>query len=143
MVHAARDIFAEAIVPRNVTISNNKFINNNQGYGTEGDIAVFTSGVSGDVTGVINNITVTNNFCYGSARLGVYFNSCGDSTIANNLLCYVNRVTGADYSMWVRNSSNVTISQNYILHDGGLQIYRHDNSTINDNNNILNVLGGL
>ncbi len=144
-IHSIMDIFAEALLPKNVTISNNKFINNNDGYGLSGDVAVFAGSGSSGVANAIQGITVTNNFFYSSARAGIFFTASGSSTIANNLLCSTGRVSGEKYSMYVGISENITIKENCVVRtaNGEFSIYKHVNATINDSNNLLQILGGI
>ena len=148
-IHSAMDIFAEALVPGNVTVSNNKFINNNAAYGLSGDVAIFTKGTEGSGgAGVINNITVTNNFFYNSARTGVFFSSSGNSTISYNLLCKTGAVSSEKYSIYVGTSENVTIKGNCAVRTGsesGFVIYASASATIIDNAdfNTTKILGGI
>ncbi len=110
-VHSTLDTFSEALVPRNITITNNKFINNSRGLASgEGDIRIFADGQSGAATGAIKNITIQNNYFYDGYRLGVYCQSAANSTISNNLF----------YSMGsapVQTSycTNVSVTNNTVL----------------------------
>ncbi len=78
------DIFAEGIMPRDVTVKNNKFLQN-----TVTDVNVFTWGPSGTAPGTIRGINILNNFFYGSASCAVHMLGAGDSTVSGNLFADV------------------------------------------------------
>ena len=85
-LHSVLDIFSEAIVPANVRVFNNKFINGNAGYGLDGDVSVFAYGNTGrSVSGSVKNITVSNNFFYRTSQAGISFRAAGDCRAENNL----------------------------------------------------------
>ena len=145
-LHSVLDIFSEALMPSNVTITNNKFINNNEGYGLGGDVAVFAWGLSGQGgVNVIQNITVKNNFFYNSARPGVYFTAGGNSKIENNLLCLTGRVSGDKHAIYVGNSENVTVGGNCMVRreTGDYAVVRFDNATVTDTENKIEILGDI
>ena len=76
----------EAMMPRDMTVKNCKFINNNHATGNNGDIYAFTQTASGAAkAGAITGITIENNFFTQSAGAAVAFASVSDSDVANNL----------------------------------------------------------
>jgi len=80
------DIFAEAIVPGNITVTNNKFLNNNESHGLDGEVSLFAYGTNyQSVPGSIKNITISNNFMFNPARAAVAVKASGDITVKNNL----------------------------------------------------------
>lgn len=96
-IHSVLDIFAEALVPRDVSVKNNKFINNNAGFGLEGDVSVFAYGSSAKpCVGAIKRIKIENNFIYGCAQAGVSFMSCGDCYAENNLFFDIGKKRSSD-----------------------------------------------
>ncbi len=110
MVHSALDIFSEAILPGNITISGNKFINVNSGKSCNGDIDVFAHGrTTSDTAGIIKKITITNNFFAASVTPSIHFKSGTDSTIANNLFY---GVASSIVPLHVEYTTNSTVKDN-------------------------------
>lgn len=144
-LHSALDIFAEALVPGNVTVTNNKFVNNNNGFGLDGDVSVFAYGSSGNGTaGAIKNITVSNNFIYGNGQSGVSIKSGGDCTVSNNLFYNVcRRYTSNKLLAAVRIvlSENITVKDNCAVMtaapNGFVVVNNNDASTIVESGNQL------
>ena len=108
MVHAAFDVFAEAVVPKNITIRNSKFINNNQGRGLNGDISVFRYG--GQIfDNTIVNILIENNYFYQSNYAAVHLLGTGEITVRNNVFHDVStKISGS-------NSYNTAIHINTVI----------------------------
>ena len=132
-LHSALDIFAEAIVPGNVTISNNKFINNNHGYGLHGDVAVFATGSNNDgCAGAVRNIKVENNFFYGNGQAAVYLRSTGDNVVQNNLF----------YNICAKYSNNAHCAAVYILQSTGASILNNRAVFANANSNFSFISEG-
>ena len=101
-VESVGDSFTEGIMPRDVVIRNNKFINN---YCE--DVHVFTWGTSGATTpGSIKNVEIYNNIFVSSHSYPISFRGAGDSSAHNNLLYQ----TASDINIVY--SSNVTTSNN-------------------------------
>ncbi len=111
-LHSTMDIFSEAILPRDFVIKNNKFINNNQGYGLGGEVAVFCSGTGGTAAGAITGVSVTNNFFCDSSREGVSFTGTGDCSVKNNLFYDVCR-SQHSASVSLSYASNTVVSDNF------------------------------
>lgn len=84
MLHAALDIFSEAIIPRNCRVENCKFLDNNAGQGCHADVAVFRSGGT-VLPNTIRTIEITNNFFYRSATRSIYACGTGENVYTNNL----------------------------------------------------------
>ncbi len=110
-VHSVLDTFSEALVPRDVTITNNKFINNGCSS-TTADVHIFATGQSGAATGVIKNVTISNNYFYAGATRAVYCQSAADSTIANNLMKSMGNSSTPVYTTY---STNVSVTNNIVL----------------------------
>ena len=121
-LHSVLDIFSEAIVPANITVTNNKIINDNFGGGLAGSVSVFAYGNKGrSVAGSIKNITVSNNFFFRTAQSAVSFSAAGECRAENNLFCGV----GVKHSSDSRNcgvradiSEKITVSGNCALAEG-------------------------
>lgn len=95
MVHSVADAFKEAIVPRDIEISGNKFIANNGLSGLSGDVYAAVWGQNGEtVSGTITGISIKNNFFYGSTQSGVYMRGGGKSEICNNFYYDICRKAG-------------------------------------------------
>lgn len=143
-LHSTMDIFSEAILPRNFVIKNNKFINNNQGYGLGGEVAVFCSGTGGTVAGAITGVEVTNNFFCGSSREGVSFTGTGDCSVQNNLFFDVCRQQHAT-SVSLSYASDTLIKNNFTVLSrtlGGFEFITEGtqvSGTEAANNNIINI----
>jgi len=84
-VLSVTDIFREAIVPQNIKIYNNKFINNYD------DISVFSYGSNGPskaVADTILNTEISNNYFYDGIGTAVYLLGNGHTSVENNLFHY-------------------------------------------------------
>ncbi len=119
MIHCAvvvfteRYSFKEGICPSNVTIANNKFIGN-----YEGDLSVSACGSLGPNgggmgNGVIEGITISNNFFADTAVVPLGVSSCKDSTVSNNLFYNTSLDEGILYGMSISYSVDCTVSNNY------------------------------
>ncbi len=107
MMHAAFDVFAEAIVPKNVVIENNKFFNNNQSHGLSGDISVFRHG--GDIVrSTITDIVINNNYFYQSSYNSIYLLGTGRISITDNVFHDVSIKSSGE------NSANSAININIV-----------------------------
>ncbi|MBQ9709643.1 MAG: right-handed parallel beta-helix repeat-containing protein [Clostridia bacterium] len=142
-LHSALDIFAEAIVPGDVTVTNNKFFNNNLGYGLDGDVSVFAYGNTGKgFAGSIKNITVANNFITGNGQSGVSIKSGGNCTVSNNLfydICrrYSNESLYAAVRIII--SENITVNNNCVVMSNATESFavvkNNDESSVTENGN--------
>ena len=90
MMNASMDIFAEAIIPRDITVRNCKFFDNNSGHGLTADVSAFRSGGT-VLTDTITGIVVENNFFCRSAGGAVYFCGTGNCIARNNLMADISR----------------------------------------------------
>ncbi len=98
------DIFAEGIMPRNVTVTNCKFLNN-----TVTDVDIFTWGPAGTSSGTITGVNVVHNFFFNSGSFAVHMLGAGQSTVTGNLFCDVNR----GKAVHLQTSEGITLSDNY------------------------------
>lgn len=118
MIMCFLDQFNEATVPRNVSVKNNKLINNNYQVTPQGDILVSALSSINQLapSGTIRNIYIENNFIALNGAAGVCFIGGGDSTIKNNLFYNNARVSlNEDCAIDLRNSNNLEITGNYCL----------------------------
>jgi hypothetical protein len=114
-IHSALDIFAEAIVPKNIVVKNNKFLGNNGGYGLSGDVSVFAYGNNGTVSGVISGIEIYNNFFYNGCQSGISLSGTSNSIIKDNLFFDICRKTSSDdylTAIKLNTSNNLTVNNN-------------------------------
>ncbi len=110
----------EATVPYNVTIKDNKFINNCNVVGQipDGDISAFAYLGSGDVgsAGAIQEVVLENNYIAKTGSTAVSYKAVSNSSIKNNL--FYNAAMGTDNELmfaavYFKNSADVTVSGNY------------------------------
>lgn len=81
------DVYREAIVPQNIKIYNNKFINNYD------NISVFSYGSNGPSNAVANtilNTEIRNNYFYDDRGNAMYLLGNGHTSVENNLFHYQN-----------------------------------------------------
>lgn len=128
MIHAAKDIFSEAVVPRNIVVENNKFFNNNGQKGTRSDISIFRSG-GAIVENVIQNVIVRNNYISNSSENAIFLNGVGDIKVDSNLInqpaIRTSGKKGNNSAIYVNNAVDVTISNIYIHQEKDKQDYTH------------------
>ena len=122
MVHAAMDVFAEAVVPQNIIIENNKFINNNQSRGLLGDVAVFRFGGQ-IVNNTITDITIENNYFYLSNYHAIYLRGTGQVDVRHNVF--------HDVATAISDDQASALSVNHVL---DTNIIRNLYTIPNDNN---------
>ena len=84
MMNASFDIFAEAIIPRSITVRNCKFFDNNTAHGLSADVSAFRNGGT-VLANTVRAIEVENNYFSRSAAGAVYFCGTGDCVAKNNL----------------------------------------------------------
>lgn len=104
-VHSVADIFAEGIMPRNVTIENNKFITNNVT-----DVHVFTWGPSGTTSGTITGVNVRHNFFCDSGSNSVHLLGVGQSSVKDNFFS-----GGRSNSVHISTSQEIEVTGNLTL----------------------------
>ncbi len=115
---AVFDVFHEALVPANIDVSGNKFLNNNRGYGLNGDVAVMVYGSEGTLTGTIKDISVTNNYFYQSHLSAVSFLGAGDCLVEDNLFDHVaqNPINSSfNSAVRIMTSDHITVRHNVTL----------------------------
>lgn len=106
-VLAVNDTFREAIVPKNILIANNKFLNN---MGTDLAIFAYGNGTSDYTSGTIQGVEVENNYFYNGSGNAIWLLANGGTKVHNNLIHYTKKVS----SLLVRvvGSSDVNVSNN-------------------------------
>lgn len=118
-IASSLDVYNEATVPQNVTIENNKFINNGYllGEGLRGDISCFAIGSEALVApaGVVKDIEIKNNYISNSGNAGISLRGVGDANVSNNLFYNVARVyiSGVECCFELVNCADITIKNNY------------------------------
>lgn len=145
-LHSVLDIFSEAITPRNITVTNNKFLNNNEGYGLDGEVAIFAYGSNHkSVANSIKNIKIENNFTFNSARSAVSIKSSGEVSVLNNLFYNPGWKDGG-HNMGVRVyvSVGVTVTDNCVVNksarDGFSIVYSEIDDELTEENNTLQII---
>ena len=131
MVSSSLDIYNEATMPDNITVKNNKFINN--GYllldALRGDVSVFAQAEGGKVapSGTISNVTIENNFIANTANTGVSLRGVGNNVVVGNNLfyntarVYSSNLTEAAVELY--NVTNISIINNYNYYTLGSLTY--------------------
>lgn len=150
LIHSVADVFAEGIVPRNIVIRNNKFLDN-----YDCDIYVYTKGSEGSVAGTITGVEISNNFFWSNENEPGYsgwwygngakicYKSAGDSKITNNFFYYFNERSKI---LDIRLSENITVSDNYAkgtaTDDNFKFVAVKESNTTNivQNNNVLDII---
>lgn len=118
-VASSMDVYNEATLPQNITVRNNKFINN--GYlrlgSLYGDIAVFALGSAAVAPkNTLYGANVNNNYIENSGRAGIAFYGVGNSQINNNLFYNTGRSsegTDTECAVALQNASGISLSGNY------------------------------
>lgn len=111
--------FNEGTLPRDVTIRNNKLINDNYLGGLEGDILVYAQGSNGSVApkGTIRNVLIENNFIAKNADAAVCFRGASEGQVKNNLFYDASRLQphgdGYNSVITANNSTDITLEGNY------------------------------
>ena len=116
MMNASMDIFAEAIIPRNITVKNCKFFDNNTAHGLTADVSAFRSGGT-VLPETITGITVENNFFCRSAGGAVYFCGTGSCIAKDNLMYDISRDAGSDLercAVGINIDSGSSVLSNYV-----------------------------
>lgn len=83
MMNASFDIFAEAIIPRSITVRNCKFFDNNTAHGLSADVSAFRNGGT-VLANTVRAIEVENN--YFSRSGGVPYISAGRATVSQKII---------------------------------------------------------
>lgn len=107
-VLAVNDIFREAIVPQNIEICNNKFLNNYN------DLSVFAYGdnPSKCVTGTLKNVDIHNNYFFNGVGNTIWILANGNTKIHDNLIHYNKALTSV--IMNIENSSSINVYNNVL-----------------------------
>lgn len=108
-VLSVHDTFREAIVPQNIQLINNKFINNWE------DVSVFAYGSTGtnnSLPDTIKNVEISNNYFYNGIGTNVNLLAVGNTNVNNNLFEYDKANTTKLIN--VRNSIDVIVKDNLL-----------------------------
>ena len=137
-VLAVNDIFREAIVPQNIEIYNNKFLNNYN------DLSVFAYGdnPSKCVTGTLKNVDIHNNYFFNGVGNTIWILANGNTKIHDNLVHYNKALTSV--IMNIENSSSINVYNNilYNLTTANMSIVVSKSclDLINENNEVRSSL---
>lgn len=137
-VLAVNDIFREAIVPQNIEIYNNKFLNNYN------DLSVFAYGdnPSKCVTGTLKNVDIHNNYFFNGVGNTIWILANGNTKIHDNLIHYYKALTSV--IMNIENSSSINVYNNvlYNLTTANMSIVVSKSclDLINENNEVRSSL---
>lgn len=114
------DRFNEATIPQNLTVRNNKFLNNLYlpGEPLPGDLSVFAIAKEGVVApkGTVHDITIENNFFTGNGNAALSFRGVGNATVSDNFFYECCKNINSDALNCILNAYNagpVTVSGNY------------------------------
>lgn len=150
-IASSLDIYNETTVPRDITVKNNKLINNGYllGEGLRGDISCFAIGSEALVApqDTLKNITISNNYISNSGNAGISLRGVGSSKANNNLFYNVARVyiQGLECCFELTNCGGVTLSGNYSYNTNSSPTFsgiitggmtRTEDITLQDNVNI-------
>lgn len=126
--------FMEGMMPRDVVVKDNKFINN---YAI--DVNVFVWGSSGTAQGVLKNVTTQNNFFYGSFNESIAYSGVGNSSIIGNLVAY-SRATYTPATL--SQSAGVTVANNVVADSYTRQFYSIGAGVtgVSDSNNLSTTI---
>lgn len=98
------DRFKEAIVPQNIVLKNNKFIN------CYDSLYIFTYDSNGEATsGTLHDVDVNNNFFYNNYGNSVYLKGVGNINVNNNLFF---EKSSATYSIYMTDASKISVKNN-------------------------------
>ena len=78
--------FNESISPKDVTIENNKFIDNNAGADADIGVVAYGEGMSIGSPDAISNLTIENNFMAYSKNAAMEFRGASNITVSHNLI---------------------------------------------------------
>ena len=121
LLPATRDVFGEAIVPEDITVENNKFINNG------GDVSALSWGSSGQTArGGMKRIALRNNAFMHCPATSVTFNGVGSGIVENNLFLdpynYEWRQPYQYASVEIRNTDGISLTGNRLYLASPLQV---------------------
>ena len=125
-IHSSLDVFNEATMPQNITVSNNKFVNNNYLLSLTGDVSVFARSSALGPVGTITGITIHNNFIARNGNAGISLQACSDSTVSDNLFYNNGRVTTGEVyecALEMNNAGNIKVLGNYAYNTLGSETY--------------------
>ncbi|MGN1098768.1 MAG: sugar-binding protein [Christensenellales bacterium] len=117
-IHSSLDVFNEATMPRDITVVNNKLINNNYLKSLPGDIAVFAQATTVAPSGTITGITVKNNFITDNGNAGIALHGVGDSEISDNLIVNPARTVVNslfECALELNNTGDIVVKGNYVV----------------------------
>ena len=127
--------FMEGMMPSDVVIKDNKFINN-RGI----DVNVFVWGSTGETAqGVLKNVTTQNNFFYGSFDESIAYSGAGNSSIIGNLVAS----SKATYTpTTLSHSAGITVKHNVVADSYLRQFYTIGEKVagVSDENNLSTTL---
>jgi hypothetical protein len=112
LIFGAQDVFAEGVIPKNITVENNKFFRN-----LSPDINVVFYG-AGSAPGVINGIVARNNLFCQTGYASVHYLCAGDGEVSNNLFYEPGRVqrnNGPFVAVTLNTSKNIRVRDNLTL----------------------------
>ncbi len=119
-IASAMDQYNECTLPKDVTIRNNKLINNGYllGEGLRGDISAFAIGSGALVapSGTVTGIEVGNNYISNTGNAGISFRGVGNSDVRNNLFYNTARVYASiltECCIELENCAALAIDGNY------------------------------
>ena len=117
----ALDVYNEATLPQNISIKNNKFINNNylKGGTLTGDISVFAISNNASVApqGTLTGVNIENNFIAKNGNACISLRGVSESAIKDNLFYNASRTqpSGDGFNCILRteNNKNIDVDGNY------------------------------
>lgn len=122
-VHSVFDFFNEAMVPSDIVIRGNKFINGNYLFGHAGEISVFAnSDLSTAPPATIKNIEISNNFFSKNGNAAISLASSSQSKILSNLFHNSARRTSNvrnETAIILSNTIDSEVKNNYIYNTLG------------------------
>ena len=135
LVWGVMDNFNEATVPSNITIKNNKLINNNYEMSPKGDIYITAVGDEVGPSGTITDVVIENNFITKNGDAAVYLGAVENGTVRNNLFYQTTRVyRDIAAVVYLVNSNDIVIEGNYCYNsevDALTGIYSEGTTDIN------------
>lgn len=122
MIHSSLDVFNEATMPSDMTVRNNKLINN--GYllynALRGSVAVFAIAEGGLVapSDTISGIRISNNFISNTGNAGISLRGVGapDTVIESNLFYNAGRTSSSEMTecaVELENVNDIELKNNY------------------------------
>lgn len=147
--------FNESLPSKNLTIKNNKFLNNNADFGLNGDVqacAYTSSEYPASIADVYSNIVIENNFFANTSRAALYLNNMRDSFVRNNLFYNTalsqttEKIPQYNTAISLEYTENMTIEGNYNVNapnDDFVGIFVSATGTMTDKLHLVNNGGYL